>query len=183
MQTRPAHTLNIVSLKLKYAGAAFAAVLVGTLIVMALLAWQQRAGTREVAELAQGFSTGQVDVEVQARANATARHAAEAAAPLIARTMTEALTRRMQRFSEDPTVSALVVRDVAGNVLYQWHRDEKSTRAPLKEQQAIEPVRAMVETVPGAVTPRTAGRSSRRRHAGDSRGRCRSRRAHRCAQP
>jgi len=39
--TTPAHALNIVSLKLKYAGAAFAAVLVGTLIVMALLAWQQ----------------------------------------------------------------------------------------------------------------------------------------------
>ena len=61
--------MNIVSLKLKYAGAAFAAVLVGTLIVMGLLAWQQRVGTREVAQLAEGFTAGQVDVEVQARAN------------------------------------------------------------------------------------------------------------------
>src|SRR5262249_26952688 len=81
----PAHSLNIVSLKLKYAGAAFAAVLAGTLLVMALLAWQQRSGTRQVAELATGFTAGQVDVEVQARADAMARHAAEAAAPLMGR--------------------------------------------------------------------------------------------------
>src|SRR4029450_11055230 len=101
---RTAASLNIVSLKLKYAGAAFAAVLAGTLLVMALLAWQQRAGTHKVAQLAAGYPAGQVDVEVQARANNTARHVAEAAAPLMGRNDGEALTRRMQGFSEDGTL-------------------------------------------------------------------------------
>src|SRR3954449_4019123 len=108
--------LNIVSLKFKYAGATFAAVLMGTLLVMALLAWQQRTGTHKVAELAAGYTAGQVDVEVQSRANATARHVAEAAAPLMGRNDGEALTRRMQGFSEDTTLSALIVRNAAGDV-------------------------------------------------------------------
>jgi len=154
--------LNIVSLKLKYAGAAFAAVLVGTLIVMALLAWQQRAGTRQVAQLAQGFSTGQVDVEVQARATSIARHAAEAAAPLMGRGEGEALARRMASFSEDATLDSLVIRDAAGNVLYQWHRPEgaperRTDSKTLKEHSATESIRTMFESIPGAATPKTLG--------------------------
>jgi diguanylate cyclase (GGDEF)-like protein/PAS domain S-box-containing protein len=148
--------LNIVSLKLKYAGAAFAAVLVGTLIVMALLAWQQRSGTRQVAELATGYTAGQVDVEVQARANAAAKHAAEAAAPLMGRNEGEALARRMQGFAEDPTIAAVIVRNAAGEVLFQWRRDAK-IGAAAKEHDAVEPIRAMVESIPGAATPRTLG--------------------------
>jgi diguanylate cyclase (GGDEF)-like protein/PAS domain S-box-containing protein len=148
--------LKIVSLKLKYAGAAFAAVLIGTLLVMALLAWQQRAGTRQVAELAAGFSEGQVDVEMQARANVTARYVADAAAPLMSSSESEALTRRMQSFSEDATLSVLTVRDASGNMLYEWRRDS-SPNASAKEHQAIEPVRLMVESIPGAATPKTLG--------------------------
>ena len=150
--------MNIVSLKLKYAGAAFAAVLVGTLIVMALLAWQQRAGTHQVAELAQGFTTGQVDVEVQARAASIARHAAEAAAPLMGRGEGEALARRMASFSEDRTLSSVVIRDAAGNVLYQWHRpDVGNESGALKEHSATESIRTMFESIPGAATPKTLG--------------------------
>jgi diguanylate cyclase (GGDEF)-like protein/PAS domain S-box-containing protein len=157
--------LNIVSLKLKYAVAAFAAVLVGTLIVMALLAWQQRAGTRQVAALAEGFTAGQVDVEVQARANATARHASEAAATLMGRGEAEALARRMQSFSDDSTLAALTVRDASGKVLYQWHREANGAQRPgnaaataaANERQAVEPIRAMVESIPGAATPKTLG--------------------------
>ncbi|MEJ1964175.1 MAG: EAL domain-containing protein [Gammaproteobacteria bacterium] len=148
--------MNIVSLKLKYAGAAFAAVLVGTLIVMALLAWQQRSGTRQVAELAAGYTAGQVDVEVQARANATARHAAEAAASLMARGDSDALTHRMQGFSEDGTLSSLVLRNTAGDVLYQWHRDPANAEGT-RVHEAVEPIRAMVESIPGAATPKTLG--------------------------
>jgi diguanylate cyclase (GGDEF)-like protein/PAS domain S-box-containing protein len=153
---RPAHSLNIVSLKLKYAGATFGAVLTGTLLVMALLAWQQRAGTHKVAELAAGYTAGQVDVEVQARANTTARHAAEAAAPLMGRNDAEMLAHRMQGFSEDTTLSTLIVRNAAGEVLYQWRRGE--VRAPgTKSYDAVEPIRAMVESIPGAATPKTLG--------------------------
>src|SRR5690349_25001404 len=113
---RPAQRLNIVSLKLKYAGAAFAAVLAGTLLVMVLLAWQQRAGTHQVAALAAGYTAGQVDVEAQVRANATARHAAEAAASFMGRADGEALANRMRGFSEDRTLASVVVRNVGGDV-------------------------------------------------------------------
>ena len=71
--------MNTVSLKLKYAAAAFLAVTLGTLIVIGLLAWQHRADEQRLAGLAQGVTRDRVALELQARANAIARHVAESA--------------------------------------------------------------------------------------------------------
>ena len=148
--------MNTVSLKLKYAGAAFLAVMLGTAVVIALLAWQHRAEEQRLVSLAQGVTRDRVALELQARANATARHVAEAAAIVLASEDPEALGPRMQRFTDDPTLSALSVRNAQGEVLYQWRRGEPQPAGSL-EMQGVEPIRTLVESIPGAATPKTVG--------------------------
>src|SRR5262249_46144769 len=50
----------------------------------------------------------------------------------------------------------LTVRNAAGDVLYQWHRSGTPPGDAL-QLQSIEPIRAMVESIPGAATPKTFG--------------------------
>ncbi len=148
--------MNTVSLKLKYAGAAFVAVLLGTLVVMALLGWQHREDTQQLGSIAQGFARDRVALELQERATVTARHAAQSAAGFMRASDGEALARHMQPFTDDPAVAALTVRGTDGNVLYQWHRPTVAQPDSL-QLQGIEPIRAMVESIPGAATPKTLG--------------------------
>jgi diguanylate cyclase (GGDEF)-like protein/PAS domain S-box-containing protein len=148
--------VNTVSLKLKYAGAAFVAVLLGTLVVMALLGWQHREDTRQLGAIAQGFARDRVALELQERAAATARHAAESAAIAMRSADDDALARRMQSFTDDPSVAAIIVRGASADVLYQWRRPTAAPADSL-QLQAIEPIRAMVESIPGAATPKTLG--------------------------
>jgi diguanylate cyclase (GGDEF)-like protein/PAS domain S-box-containing protein len=148
--------VNTVSLKLKYAGAAFLAVMLGTLVVIGLLVWQHRADERRLADIAQGVTRDRVALELQARANSVARHAAESAAAAMKPSQVDTLAHRMQSFTDDPTLAALTVRDVSGEVLYQWHRDGKPANGAL-QMQGLEPIRAMVESIPGVATPKTLG--------------------------
>ncbi|MEP7243064.1 MAG: EAL domain-containing protein [Gammaproteobacteria bacterium] len=148
--------MNTVSLKLKYAAAAFVAVLLGTLVVMALLGWQHRQDSRQLGALAQGYARDRVALELQARANSTARHAAENSATLMDPSDSDALARRMQTFTEDVSVAALTVRNTSGEVLFQWHREGSAPPDSL-QLQGVESIRAMVESIPGAATPKTLG--------------------------
>jgi diguanylate cyclase (GGDEF)-like protein/PAS domain S-box-containing protein len=132
--------VSIVSLKLKYAGAAFLTVLCGTLVVMTLLAWQHRADIRRLGAIAQDYSREQIGREMQARAASVARHLADVAATALQPRDDAALAERMERFAADRTVSAIVVRNAAGEVLYQWHRQEKPTPGGL-QWQALQSVR------------------------------------------
>src|SRR6185295_6467509 len=97
------------------------------------------------------YARDRVALELQERANVTARHAAESASVAIRAGDTEALGRRMQAFSDEPTLSSLTVRSAAGDVLYQWRRGNPPADA--LQLQSIEPIRAMVESIPGAATP------------------------------
>ena len=124
--------------------------------MIGLLAWQHRADEQRLAGLAQGVTRDRVALELQARASAIARHAAESAGVGIADPDTEALGRRLQSFSDDPTLSALTVRNAAGDVLYQWRRDGV-TSADSLQIQGLAPIRTMVESIPGAATPQTLG--------------------------
>ena len=148
--------MNTVSLKLKYAAAAFLAVMLGTLVVIGLLAWQHRADQQRLVGVAQGVTRDGVALELQARANAIARHAAEAATTAMRSSETESLAHRMQLFADDPTLAAITVRNASGDVLYQWHR-ERQPAADALQIQGIESIRTMVESIPGAATPQTMG--------------------------
>jgi diguanylate cyclase (GGDEF)-like protein/PAS domain S-box-containing protein len=79
---------------------------------------------------------------MQARAASVARHLADVAAPALQPRDDAALARRMERFAADRTVAAIVVRNAAGEVLYQWHRPEKPTVEALQWQalQTVRPV-------------------------------------------
>src|SRR5262245_16408854 len=109
--------MSIVSLKLKYAAAAFLTVLLGTFVVMSLLAWQHRVDSHHLGTVAQSYARERISLELQARAAATARHAAEAVTPPLVSGDKASLRERMQRFASDKTVTALVVRDATGDVL------------------------------------------------------------------
>jgi diguanylate cyclase (GGDEF)-like protein/PAS domain S-box-containing protein len=148
--------VNTVSLKFKYAGAAFLAAMLGTLVVLALLAWQHRSDEQRLVGLAQGMTRDRVALELQARANAAARHAAEAAAGAVGSSQSEVLGPRMQTFTDDPTLAVLTVRNTDGEVLFEWRREVPPAQGSL-QMQAIEPIRTMVESIPGAATPKTLG--------------------------
>src|SRR5262249_41247605 len=142
--------MTIVSLKLKYATAAFLTVLLGTLIVMSLLAWQHEVDSRQLSTVAEDYTRDHVARELQARATAFARHAAEAAAPALRAGTDTALAQPMQRFTDDQTLAAIVVRNGSGEVRFQWHRT-----GPLPPQtlqwQALQTIRSMVASQPGGI--------------------------------
>ena len=148
--------VNTISLKLKYVSAALVAGLLGTLVVMGLLVWQSRADSQRLAAVARSESSERLAPELRARAQVIARHVAESAAVAMAATEGEALARRMQPFTDDETLAALTIRNASGDVLYEWRRPTQA--APETQAvSAVEPVRTMAETFPGAVTPRTLG--------------------------
>jgi diguanylate cyclase (GGDEF)-like protein/PAS domain S-box-containing protein len=151
------NAMSVVSLKLKYAAAAFLTVLLGTLTVMGLLAWQHQVDSQRLGNVAQSFSRERIAQELQARAAATAHHAAESAAAALQSGDGALLAQRMQRFVDDKTVAAIVVRDTTGEVLYQWHRRGAEQSGGL-QWQVLQPIRAMVAERPAGIeTPRTLG--------------------------
>jgi HAMP domain-containing protein len=149
--------MSIVSLKLKYAAAASLTVLFGTIAVMSLLAWQYQVDSQRLGTLAQGYTRERVAEELQARATAMAQHAADAATPALQPGGEASLAERLQRFVDDKTVSAIVVRDAAGQVLFQWRRPG-GVRPGVLEGQALQSIQTTV-AIPseGIETSKTLG--------------------------
>jgi diguanylate cyclase (GGDEF)-like protein/PAS domain S-box-containing protein len=145
-----------VSLKLKYASAAFVAVLLAMAAVTALLMWQHDTDTRHLGAMAEDTARQRVDVELRARANSTAAHAADSITNAIRTRDTVTVARRLLPFIEDPTVAAITVMDSTGSVVYTWHRSVQPQKGIL-QAEATEPVRTLVESIPGAATPETFG--------------------------
>ena len=148
--------MNAISLKWKYAGAAFLAVLVATLVVTGLFAWQQAAESERIGRVAEELTREQLSRELESRAVALVRHAAEAAAPAVSLRSRAALERSLQPFIADRSLSSIRVTDIAGGVLYEWRRPSRPEPGAL-QWQASYPVRTLVESMPGITTPRTIG--------------------------
>jgi diguanylate cyclase (GGDEF)-like protein/PAS domain S-box-containing protein len=144
-----------VSLKLKYAGAAFAMVVCAVAAVAGVFAWQHDVGARRMNAAAEKSARDRVAVELRARAEATAAHAADGLAGPIRSQDRETIAQRMAPFSEDPTVTGIAVTAAEGPALYEWHRPEKHPGA--LQLQATGDVRELAESAPGLVTPRTIG--------------------------
>ncbi|HKZ72908.1 MAG TPA: EAL domain-containing protein [Steroidobacteraceae bacterium] len=144
-----------ISLKTKYAGAAFGAVLAATLVVIALFAWQQRGDARRIGALAEASAREQVLLELEARAATAALHMADAAANAVKAGDSAALARRMQRFQADESFAGIIVRDVDGRIVYRWSREP----APqgIVHARAARPIRTVIEAAPGVAVPRTVG--------------------------
>ncbi|MGH8322533.1 MAG: HAMP domain-containing protein, partial [Steroidobacteraceae bacterium] len=148
--------MTVVSLKLKYASAAFVAVLLAMAAVTVLLVWQHDTDARHLGAMAEDSARQRVDVELRARASSTAAHAADSIINAIRTQDTVTVARRLLPFIEDPTVAAITVMDSTGSVVYTWHRSAQAQKGVL-QAEATEPVRTLVESIPGAATPQTFG--------------------------
>ena len=93
--------------------------------------------------------------EVALRAGTVATAAAALAAPALAQRDRADLARRLQPLLDDPTLLALSVVDTEDRVLFTSRRSAPDASRPLGAAAA--PVRAMLESIPGARTPRTLG--------------------------
>jgi diguanylate cyclase (GGDEF)-like protein/PAS domain S-box-containing protein len=147
--------VSAVSLKLKYAGAAFLAVVCAALFVIAFLAWQHRSDAQREDALANNFVRQDIGRQLQARAQSTARYVADAVEPALARGEAADLGKRLQRFTDDPSLAAITVRDPAGATLFDWH--SPAAASATLEREATEPVRTMIESPPGVAIPKTLG--------------------------
>src|SRR5262249_28642948 len=88
----------------------------------------------------------------------TAADAAESVSSAVRQRDTAAIARRLQPFADDSTVSSITVTDLEGQTLYRWKRPTPHPGA--LEFDATEPVRELVETLPGLQTPKTFGQLS-----------------------
>jgi diguanylate cyclase (GGDEF)-like protein/PAS domain S-box-containing protein len=147
--------LSAVSLKLKYAAAAFLVVVFTVAIVTGVLAWQHDVGTRLLGNVAENTARDRVAIELRARVAATAVHAADSVSGAVHARDTAGIARHLQQFADDSTVSAITVTDTEGNALYRWKRPTQHPGA--LELEATEPVRDLVESIPGVKTPKTFG--------------------------
>jgi diguanylate cyclase (GGDEF)-like protein/PAS domain S-box-containing protein len=147
--------LSAVSLKLKYAAAAFLVVVVAVAVVTGVLAWQHDVSTRLLGNVAENTARDRVAIELRARVAATAAHAAETVSGAVRTRDTAGIARHLQQFADDSTVSSITVTDTEGNALYRWKRPTPHPGA--LEFEATEPVRELVESIPGVKTPKTFG--------------------------
>jgi len=144
-----------VSLKLKYAAAAFLVVVFAVAVVTGVLAWQHDVGTRLLGNVAENTARDRVAIELRARVAATAAHAADSVSGAVHARDTAGIARHLQQFADDSTVSSITVTDTEGNALYRWKRPTPHPGA--LELEATEPVRDLVESIPGVKTPKTFG--------------------------
>ena len=148
--------VSAVTLKLKYASAAFVVVLLAMVALAALFAWQDDLETRRLSSVAESSLRERVATELSARASETAEHAADAVASAVASRDAAGLSRHLQEFIDDSTVTEIGVTDTAGVILFSWKRSDQVDKGVLRSE-ATAPVREMVETIPGAATPHTFG--------------------------
>jgi len=147
--------VTAVSLKLKYASAAFVVVLLAVTIVTVMLAWQHDANTRRLGAEAENSVRERVAVELRARAAATASLAAESVLSAVRARDPGAIAHRLQPFADDPSVASITVTDTSGATLYLWRRPVHTEGA--LQSEVTRPLRDMVESIPGAATPQTFG--------------------------
>ncbi|HEY2400821.1 MAG TPA: EAL domain-containing protein [Steroidobacteraceae bacterium] len=143
------------SLKLKYAAAAFLVVVLAVAVVTGVLAWQHDVSTRLLGNVAENTARDRVAIELRARVAATAAHAADTVSGAVRARDTAGIARHLQQFADDSTVSSITVTDTEGNALYRWKRPTPHPGA--LEFEATEPVRELVESIPGVRTPKTFG--------------------------
>ena len=147
--------MSAVSLKLKYAAAAFLVVVLAVAVVTGVLAWQHDVSTRLLGNVAENTARDRVAIELRARVAATAAHAADTVSGAVRARDTAGIARHLQQFADDSTVSSITVTDTEGNALYRWKRPTPHPGA--LEFEATEPVRELVESIPGVRTPKTFG--------------------------
>lgn len=153
---RQNNELRKLSLKQKFLLAAVLATLAGVAAIGAALWYQMHSDSGIVTGIASRESRVQINRELDARAETLARHVAESAAPALLRRDAPALATDLQPFLDDTSVIEIDVRDVEGNAQFNWARAAAAEDASMISRSEL-PARVLVESVPGARTPRTVG--------------------------
>ena len=153
---RQNNELRKLSLKQKFLLAAVLATLAGVAAIGAVLWYQMHSDSGIVTGIASRESRVQINRELDARAETLARHVAESAAPALLRRDATALATDLQTFLDDSSVIEIDVRDVEGNAQFNWVRAAAAEDASMISRREM-PARILVESVPGARTPRTVG--------------------------
>ena len=153
---RQNNELRKLSLKQKFLLAAVVATLAGVAAIGAALWYQMHSDSGIVTGIASRESRVQINRELDARAETLARHVAESAAPALLRRDAAALTADLQPFLDDSSVLEIEVRDVEGNAQFNWTRAAAAEEASMISRRELA-ARVLVESVPGARTPRTVG--------------------------
>ena len=146
--------MNAASFKVRVALSAFLVVLLAAAGVVALFLVRHDADTHTLGALAEAAARERVTPELDARAAGLAAHAADSIAGAVRSGDSTGMVRRLQPFTDNPTVAAVDVTDAGGKALFQWQRAEGATAGALTAQ-AQAPVRTYVENIPGAATPAT----------------------------
>jgi diguanylate cyclase (GGDEF)-like protein/PAS domain S-box-containing protein len=142
------------SFKFKYAGAAFAVVVLAAAGVASVLLVRHQGDTRTLSALAERATLERVDPELHARAQSIAAHAADSIAGAVRAGDGSGVVRRLQPFIDDPTVAAISVTTRSGKRIFNWRRSAGAT-AGARSSEVVAPVRTFVENIPGAATPET----------------------------
>ena len=146
--------MNAASFKVRVALSAFLVVLLAAAGVVALFLVRHDADTHTLGALAETAARERVTPELNARAAGLAAHAADSIAGAVRAGDSAGMVRRLQPFTDNPTVAALGVSDGTGKVLFRFARAEGVPAGALTAQ-AQAPVRTYVENIPGAATPAT----------------------------
>ncbi|HLQ09633.1 MAG TPA: EAL domain-containing protein [Steroidobacteraceae bacterium] len=146
--------MTAATFKFKYAGAAFAVVVLAAAAVASVLLVRHQADTRTLSVLAERATLERVDPELQARAQSIAAHAADSIAGAVRAGDGSGVARRLQPFIDNPTLAAISVTTRSGKRIFNWRRSAGATAGALSSQ-VVAPVRTFVENIPGAATPET----------------------------
>ncbi|MBV9316028.1 MAG: EAL domain-containing protein [Gammaproteobacteria bacterium] len=140
--------------RLKYAIASFLVVLLAAAAVAGLFLVRHAADTRSLGALAEYATRERLDPELEARARSLAAHGADAVAGAVRADDAVDTVRRLQPFTEDPTVEAITLTSRTGKTLFHWQADA-GTQPGTLTAQAEAKVRSSAENTPGRVVPET----------------------------
>ena len=131
--------------------------------VIAMVLWVHlRNETAALGAVVEAESQARIGGELEARIVAIARHAAQSVAPAMMpakgrgeAAMRDGIAEQLRPFLEDASVLRIEVRDDQQRALFSWSRSP-AIDAKLTVNYEL-PIRAMLESIPGAFTPRTVG--------------------------
>jgi hypothetical protein len=150
----------VVSFKSKYIAVAVVAAIALALAVGFVLVIENRVQHAALLDSAATDARGRVARELALRAEEISRHAAGRVDQSVLLADRAAIASELEGFKGDGTVLGIVVRDLAGNRLYAWRRNEDIGGAITRS--AIAPIRANLQTLPGIETPRNRRRTRNR---------------------
>ncbi|HEX6636265.1 MAG TPA: EAL domain-containing protein [Steroidobacteraceae bacterium] len=147
--------MSIVSFKSKYIAVAVVAAVLVALSVASVTVFESRAQHSALVNTAAADARSRVAGELTLRAGDVAQHLAESVADGLLKGDRDAIRARAEFFQRDETLLGIELRNTTGDELYSWRRATDATG--MITRNAIVPVRANVQTLPGILTPQTVG--------------------------